>query len=144
MHTCSDFIPPVDGVITVFIGLVFAAFIPPAVGNGRPLISFGRWSYFTERECEIMKNRVIIDDPAKINESEARLTLRDIWAFMKKPKKWFHVFISISAVCAVHSLITYSPRMLKFSGFDTTRANALYSVSAYGAMVFNFILASLA
>ncbi|KAH6973441.1 major facilitator superfamily domain-containing protein [Ilyonectria sp. MPI-CAGE-AT-0026] len=115
----------VDGFITIVIGIVFILFIPPSVGNGKPLISFGRWSYVTEKESLILVNRVILDDPSKMNESKARLGGQDILEFMKKPKKWLYVLITMSSVCAVHSLSTYGPRMLKSSGFSTTNANAM-------------------
>lgn len=111
------------------------------MGDGRPLISFGRWGYFTERESYILKQRVVLDDPQKYNESEARLRLKDIFHFMAQPKKWFHIFITMSAVCAVHSLMTYSPRILRTSGFSITDSNALFSVAPYSAMFFNFALA---
>lgn len=131
----------VDGLITIVAGILFIAFVPPAVGNGTPLISFGKWSYFTARESHILKSRVILDDPEKICEHKARLGVSDILAFMKQPRKWLHVLITLTSVCAVHSLSTYGPQILKSSGFGTTNANLLYSVSSYGAMLFNFLLA---
>ena len=50
----------VEGLITLFIGIIFTLFVPPAAGDGRPLIAMGRWSYFTERESHIIRNRVLL------------------------------------------------------------------------------------
>ncbi|ETS80050.1 hypothetical protein PFICI_07579 [Pestalotiopsis fici W106-1] len=131
----------VDGCITIFIGLVFVLFLPPSPDNGKPLISFGRWSYFTEKEQYVLKNRVLLDDPSKIHGERAHVGARDILAFLRTPKKWMHVLITMTSVCAVHSLSTYSPKILKSAGFEATQANALYSVSSYTAIFFNFTLA---
>ncbi|KAI8263999.1 hypothetical protein K4K58_012616 [Colletotrichum sp. SAR11_239] len=134
----------VDGLITVFIGILFMCLIPPSVGDGSPLVSLGKWSYFTERESHILRQRVILDDPAKAFDHEARVKPKDILDFVKKPKRWLHVLISLSAVCAVHSLITYSPRILRTFEFGVTESNALYSVAPFSAMIVNFCLAYLA
>lgn len=133
-----------DGLITVFIGILFMCLIPPFVGGGSPLVSLGKWSYFTERESQILRQRVILDDPAKAYDHEARVRLTDILKFIRKPKRWLHVLISLSAVCAVHSLITYSPRILRTFDFGITESNAFYSVAPFSAMILNFLLAYLA
>ena len=132
--------PIVEGIFTLFIAIVFLLFLPPAVGNGKPLASLGRWSYFTDRESHIIINRVLLDDPSK-SSGKVRIKGKDILNTMANPKIWLHAGVTLVSLAATHGLTIYTPSMIKSFGFSTIRANALSSVWAYGAMVLNFVLA---
>lgn len=132
----------VEGLITIFAGIVFILFLPPAVGNGKPLISAGRWSYFTERESHIIRNRVLLDDPRKA-KGHIKISGSDILSTVRQLRVWIHVFITLSNICTVQGLSTYTPSMIKSFGFGAIRANALASVGTYCAIVFMLILSYL-
>ena len=131
---------PVEGLITIFAGLIFLAFVPPAVGNGKPLISFGRWSYFTEREVHIIRNRVILDDHQKA-QKHIRISGADILNTFRQKRIWLHVFITLVPMTAVQGLTTYTPTIIKSEGFSTVKANALASVPIFCSIAMLIITA---
>ncbi|OJJ04708.1 hypothetical protein ASPVEDRAFT_86091 [Aspergillus versicolor CBS 583.65] len=133
----------VDGIISFVIGVLFVLFIPPHRGNGNPLVTFNRWSYFTTRESQILNDRVLLDDPTQAATGAMRISTRDIGHTIRRPRMWLHILVSVTSVCAVHSLMTYAPRIIKLSGFSTVQSNALFSVAPYLAMVINCSLAYL-
>ncbi|PQE21617.1 MFS transporter protein [Rutstroemia sp. NJR-2017a WRK4] len=124
----------VEGIITITIGLLFILLLPPSVHNSSPLISLGKWSYFTPREHHILSRRVLLDDPAKTT-GQLRISGQDIWNAVKKPRILVHVLISMSATIPVNAVQTYGPSIIKSLGFKTVRANAMASVGNFIAAV---------
>ncbi|KAL5333996.1 major facilitator superfamily domain-containing protein [Aspergillus crustosus] len=120
----------IEGVITLGIGIFFVLLVPPKVGDGRPLISGGRWSYFTPRESHIATQRVLLDDPLK-NAGHLKITGRDIWNTVRQPRVIQHFFITLVAMSGFQGLGQYTPSMIKSFGFSAVRANALASVPVY-------------
>ncbi|KAJ5167601.1 uncharacterized protein N7482_003195 [Penicillium canariense] len=129
----------VEGLLTLFVGIVFTLLIPPNAGDGRPLISFGRWSYFTERESQIIRDRVLLDDPRKA-QGHVQISRSDIWKTLKQPRIMQHVFLTLLAMSGFQALTQYTPSMIKSMGFSAIRANALASVPVYCSIVWLTIL----
>ncbi|KAJ5761773.1 uncharacterized protein N7511_005155 [Penicillium nucicola] len=129
----------VEGLITIFIAIVFTLFVPPAVGDGRPLISMGKWSYFTERESHIIRNRVLLDDPRKAR-GHIQITKGDIWKTIKEPRIMQHALLTLVSMSGFQGLTQYTPSLIKSLGFSSVRANALASVPVYCSMVWLAIL----
>jgi hypothetical protein len=143
---CSKFIQwnlpdrfTVEGLITLFIAIVFTLLVPPSAGDGRPLIGRGRWSYFTERESHIIRNRVLLDDPRKA-QGHIQITGKDIWQTVKQPRIIQHVLVTLVAMTGFQGITQYTPSMIKALGFDAVKANALSSVPVYCSMVWLVIL----
>ncbi|KAJ5640925.1 hypothetical protein N7528_000550 [Penicillium herquei] len=130
----------IEGLITLFIGIVFTLLVPPKAGDGRALIGMGRWSYFNERESEIIVNRVLLDDPRKAR-GHIQITRSDIWETVKQPRIWQHVLLTLVSMSAFQGLTQYSPSMIKSIGFSAVEANALASVGVYCGIVWLTILA---
>ncbi|KAF7521602.1 hypothetical protein PCG10_008217 [Penicillium crustosum] len=129
----------VEGLITLFIAIVFTLFVPPSAGDGRPLIAFGRWSYFTERESHIIRNRVLLDDPRKA-KGHIQISGSDIWQTVKQPRILQHVFVTLVSMTGFTGLTQYTPSMIKGLGFGAVKANALASVPVYCGMVWLIVL----
>lgn len=129
----------VEGLLTLFIGIVFTLLVPPNVGDGRPLISFGHWSYFTDRESHIIRNRVLLDDPRKA-QGRIQISRTDIWKTLKQPRIMQHVFLTLVSMSGVQGLTQYTPSLIKSMGFSAIRANALASVPVYCSIVWLTIL----
>ncbi|KAL4901998.1 hypothetical protein BDW74DRAFT_187013 [Aspergillus multicolor] len=134
----------VEGVITLFIGIIFILFVPPKAGDGRPLISSitGNWSYLTPRESHIATSRVLVDDPKK-NAGHIKITARDIWNTVRQPRIIQHFLITLVAMSGFQGLTQYTPSMIKSFGFSAVRANALASVPVYCGMLWVLILSYL-
>ncbi|KAI0850814.1 MFS general substrate transporter [Daldinia vernicosa] len=129
----------VEGSITIGIGIIFILFLPPSVGNGSPLISFGRWSYFNRRESYILVRRVLLDDPAKTT-NHLRISGNDIWTTVKNPRILFHIVITTTSTIPVNAINTYGPSVIKSLGYGTVRANAMASVGSFIAAIMTVFL----
>ncbi|KAI1089366.1 MFS general substrate transporter [Rostrohypoxylon terebratum] len=130
----------VEGAITIGVGILFILFLPPKVGNGSPLISFGRWSYFSRRESYILVRRVLLDDPAKTT-NHLRISGTDIWTTVCNPRILLHIVITLTNITHVSAISTYGPSVIKSLGYGTVRANAMASVGAFISAVVTVILA---
>lgn len=125
----------VEGLITIFAAILFVLLLPPRVGDGRPLAaSFGRWSYFTERESRIIKDRVIRDDPGKAR-GHIQISGKDILKTGTDLRIIQHALITLVSMSAFQGLTQYTPSLIKSLGFSAVRANALASVPVYCFMV---------
>ncbi|KAB8258491.1 major facilitator superfamily domain-containing protein [Aspergillus pseudonomiae] len=124
----------VEGLITIFAGIIFTLLVPPKAGNGYALIGLKRWSYFTPRESHIIRNRVLLDDPRKAR-GHIKITAKDIWNTVRQPNTIQHFFITLVAMSGFQGLTQYTPSMIKSFGFSAVRANALASVPIYCSMV---------
>lgn len=124
----------VEGCITIGVGLLFILLLPPRVGDGRPLISLGKWSYFDSRESYILVRRVLLDDPAKTT-NHLHISGRDIGRTVRNPRIIMHMLITLTATIPVSSINTYGPSVIKSFGYSTVHANALSSVGPLIAVV---------
>ena len=123
----------IEGIITLVVAVIFNLFIPPKVGDGRPLAAFGRWSYFTERESHIIRTRVLLDDPKK-SEGEISIKLSDLMDTWRQKRIWLHCLVTLTIMAAYGGLTTYTPSIIKSLGFDMVKANAMASVPTFISM----------
>ncbi|OJJ02111.1 hypothetical protein ASPVEDRAFT_887768 [Aspergillus versicolor CBS 583.65] len=131
----------VEGIITLAIGLVFVLILPPKVGDGRVLLSLGRWSYFSPRESHIIRTRVLLETPEANTADRVRITARDVWDTVKQPKIIQHFFLTLVSMSALSGLTSYTPLLIKSFGYTSVQANAMASVPIYCSMVFTYTLA---
>jgi hypothetical protein len=117
--------------------------LPPSVGNGKPLISFGKWSYFTSREGDILVRRVLLDDPTK-TASKLSISGREVWTTVRNPRILVHVLISLMSLISTSAVNAYAPSVIKSLGFSAVRANSLNSVGNFVAIVIVVVLGYMA
>lgn len=124
----------VEGCITIGVGIIFMLLLPPRVGDGRPVISFKRWSYFDKRESYILVRRVVLDDPAK-TANHLHISGRDIASTCKNPRILMHIIVTLTSVIPVSAINVYGPSVIKSFGYGTVKANAMSSVGSFIAVV---------
>lgn len=129
----------IEGCITVGIGLVFLLLLPPRVGDGRPLASLGRWSYFDSRESYILVRRVLLDDPAKTT-NHLHIAGRDVARAARNPRILVHTLITLTATVPVNAINTYGPSVIKSFGYSAVHANAMSSVGPFIAVAMVLLL----
>ncbi|KAJ5719770.1 major facilitator superfamily domain-containing protein [Penicillium malachiteum] len=135
----------IEGLISVLAGILFFLLLPPHVGDGRPLLSKltgGRWSYYTDREAEILRNRVLIDDPKKA-KGKIQITKSDITQTLKSLTLWQHGLITLVSMSAVQGFGQYAPTLIKSFGFGTIKANAMASVYIWCAIIWALLMSLL-
>lgn len=116
--------------------------IPPGVENSTPLISLGKWSYFTRRQHHIMVNRLVLDDPGKAS-GKIRINFGDIRAICRSFNMWLHLLITCGTLMATSSAVTYGPRIIKQMGFTAVKANALFCIAPIIAGIISIILGAI-
>lgn len=129
----------VEGAITIGVGILFMLFIPPRVGDGHPLISMRKWSYFDRRESYILVRRVLLDDPAK-TANNLHISGGDVAKTVRNPRILMHTLITLTATVPVNAINTYGPSVIKSFGYSAVHANALASVGPFIAVVMVIVL----
>lgn len=124
----------VEGCITIGVGIIFMLLLPPRVGDGRPFISFKKWSYFNDRESYILVRRVVLDDPAKTT-NHLHIYWRDIVSTCKNPRILVHILVTLTATIPINAINTYGPSVIKSFGYTTVKANAMNSVGPFIAVI---------
>ncbi|KAI1343215.1 major facilitator superfamily domain-containing protein [Xylariaceae sp. FL0016] len=124
----------IEGAMTVGIGIIFMLMLPPSIANSSPLISFGRWSYFSRREAFILQRRVLLDDPAKVS-GHLHISWHDVWTTFANPRIFMHIVISFTSTVPVTAINTYGPSVIKSLGYGKVRANAMASVGSFIAAI---------
>lgn len=132
----------VEGCITIGIGILFMLLLPPRVGDGRPVISFKKWSYFDSRESYILVRRVLLDDPAKTT-NHLTIKMSDIASTCKNPRIMMHILITLTATIPINAINTYGPSVIKSFGYTTVKANAMSSVGPFIAVIMVLVLGRL-
>jgi hypothetical protein len=122
----------IDGTFTCCVGFIFIILLPQSTLRTLPLC--GRFDAFTDRDRHIMHNRVILDDPAKEIPFN-KFTLKQVTASLMNYRLWCHFAINVLALTPKGGLALYSPTIIKALGFDTTKANALSSVSSFAVII---------
>ncbi|KFA56337.1 hypothetical protein S40293_09251 [Stachybotrys chartarum IBT 40293] len=132
----------IEGLITIVAAIGVVLFLPRSIDQATPLVSFGKWSYFTTRQQDIITQRLILDDCERA-QAKAPLNFKEILRVFKNPRLWMHMFVTATASCAVHGLNIYTPSLIRGFGFTRVQANALASVYGFLGMAFNITLAFL-
>ena len=130
----------VDGTFTVLISMLFLFLLPHNPLKTTGLVPIKLLDPFTDRDRHILHNRVIIDDPYKEVDT-ADLKLPQIISALVDYRLWCHFLINVLSLAPKGGLQLYSPSIIKTLGFDTTRANALSSVSSYGVIFLSYLIA---
>ncbi|RDW84473.1 hypothetical protein BP6252_02063 [Coleophoma cylindrospora] len=130
----------IDGAFTVLVGVLFVLFLPKSPLHTRPLCGFRCLDMFSERDRQILHNRVLLDDPHK-NIDLADISFRRVIQTLLNYRLWGHFAINIIALTPKGGLQLYSPTIIKKLGFSTLKANALSSVSNYGVIVLALMVA---
>ena len=83
----------IEGMFTVVVGVLFLALFPKSPSNPTSIFGF---RYFTEREAQILQQRVLRDDPSKAQAGE-NVSRAEVKATVSLP---------LSAPALVHKLMS--------------------------------------
>ncbi|KAH7310576.1 major facilitator superfamily domain-containing protein [Stachybotrys elegans] len=122
-----------EGIVTVVIGIVFLATFPKEVSNPVSLLKF---RYFTEREAQILTERVLRDDPSKrqvrthVSWEEFRATITN-WRLLP------HLAFTVAGLAPAQAFGSYAPSLVVGFGFDRLKSNALVSIGNWALLFVN-------
>lgn len=119
----------IEGLMAIFCALLFLILLPDSPERPVPLF-FSGLTLFTEREKEIIRARVVLDD---VNKAKGRrpLTRKEIVDTLLHWRNYPHLLHAIACIGATSAMGQYGPLLIKGFGFSTVRANALSSVGGW-------------
>ncbi|KAM0334504.1 hypothetical protein ACHAQA_001533 [Verticillium albo-atrum] len=125
----------IEGIFTVLIGIGFLITFPNKVNDP---VSLLKYRYFTEREAQIIYERVLRDDPTKA-QPKSHVT----WAEMKSTlTNWRllpHLGFTIAGLAPPQAFGSYAPSLVVSFGFGRLESNALVSIGFWGLMFANLL-----
>jgi MFS family permease len=105
----------IEGSMAIFVAVLIICFLPSSPIRPRPL--FFPIRYFTDREEQIVKRRVVSDDAAKA-ETSRRLRIREVLRTLGNWRVWPHVVMAISYISPTSAMSTYGPTIIRSFNFD--------------------------
>ncbi|KAL4812139.1 major facilitator superfamily domain-containing protein [Aspergillus spinulosporus] len=136
----------IEGLMTIFVAILFLLFHPKSVRNPSPLPGFNRWSYFSQRQQHIMLSRLGLPNARcgiPTDRRRRNVSWKELLDTFKNYRLWFHIALTMLSACALHGLTLYTPRMIKSFGFNTIHSDALSSVAYFGAITMTIALGHL-
>ncbi|KAI5195570.1 putative MFS transporter [Aureobasidium subglaciale] len=117
------------GGFTCFCGFIFGFFLPDSFRN--PCSTFlPKHAVFTHREIHILRNRVLLDDPAK-GKKKKRIGLTAFKKAFSNWRMWVHFLITMANNGPQRGFDTYAPSIVRAFGFAGLSANALAAVGLF-------------
>ncbi|CAO3694724.1 unnamed protein product [Umbelopsis ramanniana] len=131
-----------DGIATDIVGFAAFLYLPAALSTPNRL-SFGKKTWFTERELQIAVTRLIRDDQTK-SEQYRHITFDDVKQTVLDTRLWVHLLITFIGLMPNGPINTYLPTMIKQSGFSVYVANLLAAPTYLVNLVFSIFIAKAA
>ncbi|KAL2271333.1 hypothetical protein VTJ83DRAFT_704 [Remersonia thermophila] len=125
----------IEGAFTVLVGFVFIALFPKSPANP---VSFLGIRYFTERESQILQQRVLRDDPTKfqprrnVSWGEVKDTFTN-WRILP------HFLMAILGLAPAHTMGSYAPSLVVSFGYDRLKSNAMLSIGSWILFILNLV-----
>ncbi|KAL2157990.1 hypothetical protein VTH06DRAFT_4799 [Thermothelomyces fergusii] len=117
----------IEGMFTVLVGALFVALFPRSPGN--PVSIFGI-RYFSEREAHILGQRVLRDDPTKIQPRQ-NVSWAEVKATFTNWRLLPHFLITVLGIAPAQTMVAYAPSLVVSFGYDRLKANAMISIGLW-------------
>ncbi|KAK3905782.1 hypothetical protein C8A05DRAFT_30412 [Staphylotrichum tortipilum] len=124
-----------EGLFTILVGIAFIAFFP--LSTGKPVSILGI-RYFSEREAQILQQRVLRDDPTKF-QPRRNVTWGEIKDTLTNWRLLPHFFMTLLGMAPAHTMGAYAPLLVVSFGFDRLKSNAMLSIGAWALIVTNLL-----
>ncbi|KAF4544950.1 MFS transporter [Lasiodiplodia theobromae] len=123
----------IEGLFTCMVGVLFAVLFPKSLFE--PKSAFG-FRYFTEREADILRRRIIFDDPRKLQKKKW-IDWAELRYALSNWKVYPHLLLTLTAIAPNNTLNSYAPTLVSSFGYGRLVSNALVSVGGWIALVMN-------
>ncbi|TEA20285.1 putative transporter [Colletotrichum sidae] len=127
----------IEGAITLLVFFAFIAFLPRSPSHTAPV--HGLFGFFTPRQREILRARIIADDETK-GADKAEITLKSLLQALTDYRLWLHMLLNIVALSPKGGLQLYGPNIIKSLGFSRTNANLLNAVSSVLVILLSWLI----
>ncbi|KAL2165666.1 hypothetical protein VTG60DRAFT_4049 [Thermothelomyces hinnuleus] len=123
----------IEGLFTVLVGALFIALFPPSPGNPVSLLGI---RYFSEREVQILQQRVLRDDMTKIQPRQ-NVSWDEVKATFTNWRLLPHFLIAVLGIAPAQTMGSYAPSLVVSFGYDRLKANAMVSIGSWILIVTN-------
>lgn len=119
-----------EGMLTGLIGIISYFYLPPSPTQTKSRFR-GKDGWFTEREEQIMVNRILRDDPSKGDmHNRQALSFHMLWDCLQDYHMWPIYLIGLTWLIPSQPMTAYLTLQLKAIGFNTFQTNLL-TIPAY-------------
>ena len=116
-----------EGLITITIGIVFGILFPRSPAHPISLTNI-RW--FTERESQILTQRVVADDPTK-HQNAKNVTKEELKRTLTNWRLIPHILLTLCGLSPCTTLLSYGPSLVAEWGYGQLRSNAIVSIGPW-------------
>ncbi|KAL9949020.1 hypothetical protein ACHAQF_006950 [Verticillium nonalfalfae] len=124
-----------EGIFTVLIGIGFLTTFPNKINDPVSILGY---RYFTEREAQIIYERVLRDDPTKA-QPKRHVTWAEIKSTLTNWRLLPHLGFTIAGLAPPQAFGSYAPSLVVSFGFGRLESNALVSIGSWGLMFVNLL-----
>ncbi|PSN69523.1 alternative sulfate transporter [Corynespora cassiicola Philippines] len=124
-----------EGIFTLLVGTAFVLFFPKSPSN--PVNLFG-YRYFSERETQILVERVLRDDPSKA-QTHTKVTNEELRSTFTNWRLIPHIIVIICGLAPAVTVGAYSPTLVRGYGYGRLQSNAMVSIGAWISLVTTLI-----
>ncbi|KAK4041457.1 hypothetical protein C8A01DRAFT_14796 [Parachaetomium inaequale] len=122
-----------EGLFTILVGTLFIALFPLSSSNPVSLLGI---RYFSEREAQILQQRILRDDPTKF-QARRNISLAEVKATFTNWRLFPHFFMTFFGLAPAHTMGSYAPLLVVSFGFDRLKSNAMISIGAWVLIITN-------
>ncbi|KAH6619311.1 major facilitator superfamily domain-containing protein [Chaetomium sp. MPI-SDFR-AT-0129] len=124
-----------EGIFTVLVGILFICLFPISAANPVSLIGL---RYFNERESQILQQRVLRDDPSKV-QARQNISLEEVKTTFTNWRLIPHLLMTIVALAPASTMGSYAPTLVISMGYERLQSNAMASIGAWIQLVMNVL-----
>lgn len=117
------------------VAFAFLFFLPGKPQNTQPAIGIKALDMFSDRDRDIMTQRIAREDRYRAAELEAVSIKEAISCLTTKYLIWIHSAVALVSLVPKGGLLLYAPTLIKNLGFDTINANLLASVTHFALII---------
>ncbi|KAF4973355.1 hypothetical protein FSARC_333 [Fusarium sarcochroum] len=125
----------IEGIFTILVGIAFLLTFPDQVIKP---VSILKVRYFTERESQILYQRVLRDDPSKAQVGQ-HVTMKEIKSALTNWRLLPHIGFTICGLAPASAFGSYAPSLVVSFGFERLQSNALVSIGFWSLLVTNLL-----
>ena len=125
-----------EGLITIAVGVVFGVLFPRSPAHPISLTNI-RW--FTEKESQILVQRVVADDPTK-HQNAKNVTKEELKRTLTNWRLIPHILLTLCGLSPCTTLLSYGPSLVAAWGYGQLRSNAIVSIGPWCMVVLNVLV----
>ncbi|WVQ80974.1 hypothetical protein IAT38_003081 [Cryptococcus sp. DSM 104549] len=128
----------IEGAMTMFVGIFIMLYLPASpIEGGKSLL----FPVLSRRDAEILRARVLADDPKKAFGHGSKVTFADVKDTFLDWRLYGHCAAALLSSVILTPINTYGPSVIKSLGYQGFTANGMAAPASAIGLVFSITLA---